>query len=175
MEAFLIAVAAVVGGLGFFACLALIIWVAQKGEVEKKKLDQERDTQRRQLEHAERLKALEQGQPLPDTDLAWAAADRTRAIAAGIVGLGVPVGLGGIAIAATALVLTLAATNTHVVLLCTVWGVCSFVSANAVWMSLGVMHQRSKSPRSEGRPISGANASREEFPPTAVSEQPFHR
>src|SRR5262245_60712233 len=47
--------------------------------------------------HAERLKALEVGQPLPDAEVAQAHADATRAWAAGLTATFVSLGLGGIA------------------------------------------------------------------------------
>src|SRR5215472_1523088 len=99
------------GALGLFALfagIALLVWVSNKGESEKRKLNHEAELQQRQLAHAERLKALEAGFPLPDADLALASTDRIRAGVAGAIGIVVPVVTVGGAVAGTALVLAMA-------------------------------------------------------------------
>src|SRR5262249_41703308 len=90
---------------GFFGGLALLVWVSHKGKGEKKRLKHERELQQRQMEHAERLKALELGLPLPDAEVARANADRSRYWAAGLVGVLVPLFMTGAAAGTTAIIL----------------------------------------------------------------------
>src|SRR5579884_379054 len=111
-----VALGGLAGALGLFAVfggIALMIWVGNKGETEKRKLKHDEDVQRRQLEHTERLKALEAGFPLPDADLAYARADVVRAGVAAAIGIAVPVVTIGGAVAATAMVLSMAGPELH--------------------------------------------------------------
>jgi hypothetical protein len=125
--------ASALGVLAFFGGIALIVLVSGKGEVQK-----------RQLEHAERMKALELGRPLPDADIAWAGADRGRAVAAGFIGTLVPLVLIGSALGGTAIVFTYTVDSTwRVVLAAIIWGVCGLVSLVTVVTALGVLARRS--------------------------------
>ena len=65
--------------LAFFGGLALLVWASSRGEADKLKLKAERQ----QFDHAEQMKALELGLPLPSTEIerlrsatnrSWAAA-----------------------------------------------------------------------------------------------------
>jgi hypothetical protein len=123
------------GIVALFGGIALLVWVTQKGEEQKRKLQAERDAQQREVAHVERMKALELGQPLPDADVARANAERTRARWIGIVGLVVPLGTAGLGLVVTVLVLVLAHT-TIVPALGIVWGVIGLVSLVSVSLSL---------------------------------------
>jgi hypothetical protein len=139
MEVALGGFAGALGLIGLFGGLALLIWVGNKGETEKRRLKQELELQRRQMEHAERLKALESGLPLPDADLALARVEQVRAGVAAAVGLVVPVVTVGGAVAGTAIVLSMAQPQHHLPVLCVIWacsGVASLVTATT---SLGVL------------------------------------
>jgi hypothetical protein len=85
METAFITLSSSVGVLALFGCIAFGCW-----------LDYRKKRQERETAHQERMKALELGIPLPDGDLAWAAAERTRGLMAGLIGLFVPV-LGALA------------------------------------------------------------------------------
>jgi hypothetical protein len=141
------------GALGLFALfggIALLIWVGNKGESEKRKLNHEAELQHRQLEHAERLKALEAGFPLPDADLALARTERVRAGAIAAIGITVPVVTAGCAVAGSALVLANALPYHQLPVLCVIWacsGVASLVTAAT---SLGVLAARRR-PVESGR------------------------
>src|SRR5437762_2680342 len=129
-------VAAALGTLAFFGGIALMQWVDQRGK-----------TTQRQLEHAERLRALELGQELPDAAVARAAATSSRARAAASVGVLVPAFVLGSGVGATALILVTASANIHLPLLCVIWGVCGLVSLVAVSSSLSALkHQRQNEP-----------------------------
>jgi hypothetical protein len=119
---------AVVGLAVFFGGIALLMLIDGRSKAHE-----------RQLAHAERLKALELGQPLPDAEVARARASAQRAWAAGLTALLVPLGLASTAVGATALVFSMASPQAHVTLLCVIWGVCGVVSLTAVTTALGVM------------------------------------
>jgi hypothetical protein len=132
------AVAGVLGALVFFGAIVLIVWIGSKSEEQK-----------RQLAHAERLRSLELGQPLPDAEVARARAETVRVIFAGVVGVVVPLGLMGIAIGATAM-LTTPSAGTEVVMgavdvqpLCIViWSITGLVSLVTAILSLVTMQRR---------------------------------
>jgi hypothetical protein len=136
----------VVGGAlalgGLFGGLALMIWVASRAELQKRQLGQEREMKEREFEHAERLKALERGVPLPDADLAAARADTAWAVAAGLVAVVVPLVMVGTAVGATAIILALAQPALHLPLVCTVWGVNGLTSIVALSLSLAALRRR---------------------------------
>src|SRR5690242_4014069 len=106
MEAVLGVLGGVVALGALFGGIALIVWVASTAELKKKRLDQEREAREREFQHAERMKAVEAGYPLPDADLAFARTERVRAGVAAAVGIAVPVVALGGAVAGTALVLS---------------------------------------------------------------------
>ena len=144
------------GILAFFGGIALIVWAASRGEAEKRKLEAEKQ----QLAHAERLRALELGQPLPDAEVARAVADRARARVAGCVGLLLPLGLVGAALATTLQLVEHNPAGSEFAeaglvvppLLYAVWGVCGFVSLMTVVLSFATMRARSTPPRLADRP-----------------------
>lgn len=114
--------------VAFFGGIALIMWV----DARNKRLV-------RQMEHAERLKALELGQTLPDAELARARVESSRAWAAGLMGLVVPGSVFGIAAGATALVLAYASPSIHLPLLCVIWGISGLTGLLTVIISLGTI------------------------------------
>src|SRR5262245_52114725 len=95
--------------LALFAGLALLIWVDARGK-----------TKERELAHAERLKALELGQPLPDADVARARASASQAWAGGLTATAVAIGMAGAATGATALVFASADSGIQLPLLCVI-------------------------------------------------------
>jgi hypothetical protein len=130
------------GTLAFFGGIALLMWVSYKGEAQK-----------REYEHAERMKALELGQTLPDADIARANADGSRARAAGTIGTLVPLATVAAAIGATALVVLNSQEyfSSRVPMLGIIWGVSGLVSVVTVVCSVSVLHRRgSRSHPSEG-------------------------
>ena len=102
-------------------------------------IDSRTKAQERQLAHAERVKALELGQPLPDAEVARARAAAQRAWAVGLTALLVPLGLASTAVGATALVFSMSSPQVHVTLLCVIWGICGVVSLTTVTTALGVL------------------------------------
>jgi hypothetical protein len=145
--------AGALGVFAFFGGIALLIWVGNKGESEKRKLKHDEDMQRRQMEHTERLKALEAGFPLPDADLAFARTERVRAAVAAAIGITVPAVMVGCAVGATALVLLFADSSLHLPVLCVIWGcagLASFVTAVTSIASLSARKQPTEAVRSAG-------------------------
>jgi hypothetical protein len=140
------AVLGVLGGavaLGaLFGGIALIVWVASTAELKKKKLEQEREARERELQHAERMKALEAGYPLPDADLAIARTERIRAGVAAAIGIAVPVVALGGAVAGTALILSLAHPGLHLPVLCVLWPCCAAAAMVTAVTSLGTLRSR---------------------------------
>ncbi len=110
------------GGLfALFGGIALLMWI-----------DSRTKAQERQLAHAERMKALEKGQPLPDADVARANATASRAWAAGVSAVVITLGMGGLAVGATSLVFRHAEPGAQLPLLAIVWGVCGLIGLIAV-------------------------------------------
>lgn len=128
MEAVGISIGAGLGTFAIFGGIALLMWI-----------DSRNKRHERDLKHAERLKALELGQPLPDVEVARAHAEQTRWVFLGLICFLVPIGLAGIAVGATALVLKLASPNIHLPLLCVIWGVVGAVGVVAVTGGLQAM------------------------------------
>src|SRR5262245_5907571 len=93
MDLISVGIATGLGLLGLFAGIALLVWVNARAEARK-----------RQLEHEERMKALEHGQHLPDAEVARAETDKYRATAAGVIGTFVPLTMAGAAVYGTMLV-----------------------------------------------------------------------
>src|SRR4051812_40306982 len=117
MEAIGISLAASLGAFALFGGIALMMWIDARNKQHE-----------RELKHTERIKALEMGQPLPDLAVASARAAQIRTVLLGLVCFLVPVGLAGIAVGATALVLFCAAPGIHLPVLCVIWGVVGLVS-----------------------------------------------
>lgn len=128
---------AVAGMFGLFGGIGLLMWIDSRGKA-----------QERQLSHAERLKALETGQTLPDAEVARYNAEASRAWAAGFATLVITVGMGGVAVGATSLVFQFAESGIQVPLLSVIWGVCGLIALVAVCLGLGALGQRE---RREGR------------------------
>src|SRR5687768_8118848 len=83
---------AAAGLLALFGGIALLMLIDGRNKAKE-----------RQLAHAERMRALERGQPLPDAEAARAWAEASRAWAAGLATTFVSLGMGGVAVGATAL------------------------------------------------------------------------
>jgi hypothetical protein len=145
MEIFWSGLATALGSLGFFGGIALLIWAGNKGEAEKKRLEHERELKQREMVHAERLKALELGQTLPDAEVARAQAERARYRAAGAIAVLVPLFLGGAGVGTTPILLNHTWGEAHLNgVLYTVWGVCGLVSLVTVTNCIGVLNRRDK-------------------------------
>src|SRR5262245_55515355 len=91
--------------LAIFSGVALLIWVVNKAEAQKTEREHEKAKREQELAHAERMKALERGLPLPDAQIAQARAERIRARWGGIVAVAVPLGSMAMALAFTAIVM----------------------------------------------------------------------
>lgn len=135
MESISVAFAGTVGSIIFFGGIALLMWVDQRGKFRQ-----------RDLEHAERMKALEVGQPLPDTDIARAKADATRAGVAGLIGIFVPFFMASAATITTCV--TIGTTTgpwdrSSTALLIVVWLVSGLISLLSVVLSLAALRRRS--------------------------------
>jgi hypothetical protein len=138
----LVGLASALGVLAFFGGIALCIWASSKAEIQK-----------RQLEHAERMKALELGRPLPDAEIAWAGADRSRATAAGTIGTLVPLGLIGAALGGTAITFSFTYDATwRGILAAIIWGVCGLVSLVTAGTALGVLGRQGRAAVRRERP-----------------------
>ncbi len=156
MDSFSLIGVILVGGfaaLMFCLGLALVGLVVGRVELEKRKADALEQERR----HKERLRALELGFPLPEAELAHAQADGRRAVAAGIVGFFVPLGLGGLAVGATAIILDhLPAYNLDPMhlppVLYALWGVVGLVSIVTVTMCLLALRRGNSSPAQVRRP-----------------------
>jgi hypothetical protein len=119
--------------LAFFGGIALIVLASQYGQARK-----------RELEHVERLKALDLGQPLPDADIAWANAESARTNAAAAVAVFVPLVLVAGAVGGSALILGVADPRLHLPLLCIIWGVSGLASLLTVIMASGALCLKGK-------------------------------
>ena len=124
---------AVGGTLAFFGGIGLLMWIDYKGKAREK-----------ELAHAERLKALETGQALPDAEVARSGAEASRAWAAGLTTVTIVLGMAGAAVGATAMVFTNAAPSIHLPLSCVVWGVCGAVGLTTVSLGFAAMRQKSR-------------------------------
>jgi hypothetical protein len=105
------------------------------------KLKIRKETRERELAHAERMKALELGRPLPDTVNLQAEADMVRMRSGAAVGILVPLCMAAAATGATLLVFHWAEPAIHLALLCVIWGVCGGVSLVAVGYSLAILRR----------------------------------
>jgi hypothetical protein len=145
---------AVASILAFFGGIALLMWVDHRGKATQ-----------RQLEHQERLRALEVGHELPDAAVARATASGSRAWAAAIVGFLVPPAVLSAAVGATALILVQAPEHIHLPILCTIWGVCGLVSVVAVSSSLAALKQQNRREPSPTEPHAPATKPARAQPP----------
>ena len=158
------------GLLALFGGIALIIWVGSNSELKKKQLQQVQEMKEREYQHAERLKALEAGQPLPDADVAAARADAMRAWAAGVVGIVVPPAVFGISLGATAVILGSSTPGASVPVLCVLWVAAGVTSVVAVVMSTTAVMGRGR--RRQERAVAAPGVPRPgDRTSTAVTEQ----
>ena len=121
------------GVLSLFGGIGLLMWIDYRGKIREK-----------EYAHAERMKALEVGQTLPDADVSRSEADASRAWAAGLTAILVSLGMVGAAVGATALVFQLADLSVHLPMVCVIWGVCGLVSLVAVTGGLSAMRRRER-------------------------------
>ena len=131
-----------IGGLVLFALLAVAVVAGLAHERAKK-----------QMEHQERMKALELGQMLPDAALARARADAARSRTAGVVaflGLLVPAGT---ALAVTYMV-SQSSQRFHSDLLGGIWLGCGIIALLSILGSLRVLRRgRLETVEEEPRPV----------------------
>jgi hypothetical protein len=135
------ALAAVAGILALFGGIALLVWVEARSKVRE-----------RELAHAERIKALETGQPLPDAEVARCRAEASRAWAAGMTTTFVALGMAGAAVGATALVFQFVESTTQLPYFCVAWGVCGLVGLVAVSHGFRSMRRREGVRGGSGQP-----------------------
>ena len=147
------------GLLALFGGLALLLWIDSRSKAKE-----------RELAHIERLKALELGQPLPDAEVARHQSEASRAWAAGVAALIVPLGLGGVAIGATSLVFGATDPRFHVPLLSIIWGVCGIVSLVTVSVGLGAIRQREKASHKACQSLAAADREPIEKPASGIQE-----
>jgi hypothetical protein len=132
---------------------AAIILASCAGAALLKWVDMKRTAEDRQFAHAERLKALELGQALPDAEVArlkaeseflQASLDATGNRTAGAVAASilVPLIMAGSAVGGTALVLLFAEARLHLPLVCTIWGVSGLVSLVTVATAAAVLRRQ---------------------------------
>jgi hypothetical protein len=140
MDAALLLFAVVGGGVVFFAGIAIVVL-----------LDNRRKMQERGLVHAERMKSLELGMPLPDADIARASAESSRARAAGAVAILVTLTATGAGLGATALFLSLA--RRYDELLAGIWIGCGVVALVAVISSLRALRNRPSWTAENAQPV----------------------
>jgi hypothetical protein len=102
----------------------------------------------REMTHSERMKALETGQPLPEVEIAKTQAETVKAqmeaakaIAATIGRVLVPLGMGGIGIGMSAVVICNAPSSLHLAALSIIW-VCVAVVGTASAVSGWIEKQR---------------------------------
>jgi H+/gluconate symporter-like permease len=153
---------AIVGGIVALSIGgALCLWLSNRGETEK-----------RRLEHEERMKALELGQVVPIPDLSKAAAQDNEAFTIGCLGILVPLGLVSAAVGATGLIFqNVEEMSERVIFISIVWGVCGLVSLAAVLLSLLTLKTRSgRTPQEMQDDDSGAYGGNRSV---EVRERPF--
>jgi hypothetical protein len=147
--------------VGFFAFLGVVCGFGLLFAGVAVVLDFRKKTRDRELTHAERIKALESGHPLPDAELAWAKVEGARTAVRALVGVFVPLFMVAGAAGGTALVLIEGKppaeamlnpffASGHTPILCTIWGVAGLVSLLAVILSIAGSSRR--------RPADGARA-----------------
>src|SRR5947208_2552601 len=117
--------------LALFGGIALLMLIDGRGKAKE-----------RELAHAERMRALELGQLLPDAEVAQARSDASRAWARGLSAAAVSLGMAGASVGATALVLERGEPGSQLPLLCVVWGVCGLVALVAVSVGLAASRRR---------------------------------
>src|SRR5262245_37163315 len=163
MEVFVGAIAAAAGTLAFFGGIALCMWVDQRGK-----------WRQRELESAERIKALEHGQTLPDAEIARAEAEKSRARAAGTIGVLVPLFTLAASVGTTAVVLEFQRHRDNPFIpgsgsspaVITIWVVCGVIVTSTAIMSLRSLR---RAPVAEPQPAETARP----VPPTEKPREPI--
>jgi hypothetical protein len=134
-----------------------------------------KEAREREMVHAERMRALELGLPLPDAGSIQAEADMARTRAATAVGVLVPVSMAGAAAGGTLLVFHWAGEGSHLALLCVIWGVSGLVSLVAVNSSMAILQRQAvrgdRVAAGEGPPAAREDAARQE-PSVAIKKPP---
>lgn len=110
---------------------------------QRREAAQEERRWQEEMAHAERMKALELGRPVPEVEVARARAEEVRAraeagraIVTGIVAGIVTLGACGVGVGATAVVLQQAAPSLHLPLLALIWICCALVGLAPVAAAL---------------------------------------
>ena len=155
MEMFWGGLAGAAGLLALFGGIAILMLI-----------DGRNKAQERKLTHAERLKALEMGQPLPDAEVARARSDASRAWARGLSAAAASLGMAGAAVGATALLVGRDEPHTLLPLLSVIWGVCGLVALVAVAVGQGAARRRDVPGKRAAPPEQPA-----ELPATALREE----
>jgi hypothetical protein len=158
-EDLLIMLASVVGGVLLF--VFAITWMALRHDQTKKR-----------MEHEERLKSLELGQPLPDAHIAQAKAASSRVQAVAAVGVLVPLLMAGTAFGSTWLVFQQETRGMQFPLLCIIWGICGLVSLVAAATSLGIIGS-SGVPGLEDRRLSSPEPTNSAERSDSLQHEPF--
>ncbi|MBX9584845.1 MAG: hypothetical protein K2X87_31460 [Gemmataceae bacterium] len=114
MEPWLLVVANVLGGAVMFGGIALCVRFDQRGK-----------TRRRELEHAERMRAIELGRPLDDAEVA-------RVKALGAVGVAAPIAAMSAAVVGSLFAYSIGEPVWRFAALAVIWGVCGLVVLAAV-------------------------------------------
>ena len=99
------------------------------------RFDQQGKTRRRELEHAERMRALELGRPLDD-----AAVARHKAL--GAIGVAVPITSLSAALVVSMFVLAMRELDERVLILAGVWGVCGTICLTTIPVVLALLRGR---------------------------------
>jgi len=136
----------ILGIVAFFGMIAVFVWLDQRGK-----------TQRRQLEHAERMRALDRGVPLQDAETA-------RWNALGAIGVAVPVSAFSAAALATGLLMI--KPEIAFVALVVLWPVAGVVSLVSTLVVLAYFRDRPRP--TPPQPFDERPAAR---PTTAITEQ----
>lgn len=125
MDPWALVVANVLGGTVFFGGIALCV-----------RFDQQGKTRRRELEHAERMRAIELGRPLDDAETA-------RMKALGAVGVATPIASLSAAVVGSLFVYGIEESAWRFAALAVVWGVCGLVAVAAVPAVVARLKRRS--------------------------------
>ena len=145
----------VLGTVAFFGGIGFLMWLEARAKHKQ-----------REIEHTERMKALEAGLPLPDAAIARANADRSRARALGAIGVLVPLIMASVAIGATLLTQArldpIVSPGVLLAIQCTVWGVCGLVALVVPLACIGSLGSMRTRPVEQEEPAY-ASAAREKY------------
>jgi hypothetical protein len=131
------------GSLAFFGGIGFLFWLEQRGK-----------TERRRVEHVERMKAIELGQPLYDKRIAWAETEAARVKAVGAIGVSVALASFSAAAIATGIVFASSSSESRLSLLLVLWVMCSLAGllgpAVCVWVLRRPRPRRARQARGDG-------------------------